>query len=344
MGEFDYSIDKHFWEFYLDSTEDDVVIREDTDGDGTAENTDTISIGAGWYYNHNTSTSAAATTNQGLLRQFIAALNNSSTLTGNYAVNAQTPPTHSYTGTNSLTDAGIQIVESSGNINGWFELDIADSSWTLDPRYLGFPNPSNSYTAQSSAAGDSKNTLNSPYSLWAQWQVHNLVRDAASDKRKRTITDTRTSSGDSEQARGQKLNQYDVRRFEYEILPGAMVRKDRGHDEGSAKLAKVGWDSSLQYANRVWGEVHNAWADLFEMMVTPRQDNGELRSVIVLHDTTGHELRTGSELMDRVRLRKEGSNSDMMDPNDFWETQEPMGELHSVEYETQIIESWNYRQ
>lgn len=346
MGEFDYDIDKHFWQFYLGSGERTIVVEEDTDGDGTVENSAQLTLGQGLYLNTITTATAAPFSRKGLLKEVEDQLNNSSTLSGSYSISAQTPPSHDLSHNNALTDAGIRIGENSGNVSGWFRIN-RNSNWTLNPRYLGWPDTSQNYTDQSEKGPEgNSNILNSPFSLLGQWQVHNLVRDAASDKRDRTVSDTRVSSGDAEQSRAQKFNEYPVRKFKYEILPGAMVREGRGHDKGSAKVAKTGWISpdSSTYSNRAWGENQNAWETLFLRMVEPRRSDGELRNVIVLHDDTGHELRTSNETMEHVRIRKEGSNSDLMDPGDFWDTTEPMGELHTVEWEVQRLNAWTYRQ
>lgn len=342
MGEFDYSTDKHFWQFHLSDGERSLAVTEDADGDGSPENAVNFQIASGFYLNHRSTSSAAPLGNTGLLKAIEDQMNNQGGLDGTYEIVEQTPPTHSYSATNELTDAGIRIKETSGNVGGYFRMKFTDANWNLDIRFLGWPSTDSPFFAESTTE-NGKEVLDSPFSLYGQWQVNALVLNAASDKRGRTITDRRTSSGDAEASRAQKFNEYDVRRFMYQVVPGAMVRQGRGHDEGSAKLARVGWDSSNTYSSRNIGEVHNNWATLFNKMVSPKHDDGKPRNIVVLHDETSHKLGTNNQSIEHYRMRNEG-NSELADPSDFWNTQSNMGEFYELEWEGQIIENWRYRQ
>jgi len=297
VGEFDYGIDKHFWEFPVRTDETDLVVREDTTGDGSYDTIDTISVRPRFYFNHLSLQSSFPLSRDGFLRVVEKALNFSSTLTGSYTIDPFTPPVS--TGTNQLPKSGIKIEESNATP---FQLDFADASSTINQRYLGWVFEKAASSTLASGRFSDVERITSPFSL-----------------------------------------------------PGAMVREERAHDEQSAKLARVPWNSpSASPTSRSEGDINNAWETLCYRMLEPKMDTGEPRRVIVKHDATSfpntldHRLDfnnffSESDIFELYQFRPEQRNGSMT-PRDFWDIQSKMGEFYKIEWDAQVVENYFYRQ
>lgn len=345
MGEFDYGADKFFVPLTIDSSNQDIVIHEDPDDDGTYENQSTISISEGDYFNHSTGSGLSPDGNAGLLSAIETAINADGTLDGTYVIEAATPPMGALSPTygNELTNSGIVIKETSPI--PW-KLVLSDANWTLPNKWLGFE-VCTAVSDRTSTLDSGAHEIPSPFSLWGQWQVHTLVGDKASDKTSRDVQSMRASSDDMEQARVQKYNTITVRNFEYEVVPGAMARQNRGHDQGSAIMARIPWDDTL--CVDPYGDVHNAWEDLFYLMTEPNTSTGNLVDVMAVYDTgddsNAHSVDTGADdkSVEVLRFRAEGGSDNFSDPSEYW-SKKRHGELYKIQWQMQVIDSYSYRQ
>jgi len=338
MGEFRYDIDKHFWEVYLPTSANDLVVEEDTTGDGNFDTSVILTIPSGHYFNHLSGSPVSADGRDGLLLELEQQLNNSGTLTGTYNVVAQTPTLPYKSANNQLPKSGITIKETSDSPNK-FALDFLNNNTTINQRYFGFVSNLQQVEAQTVTGGSE---IVSPFSVWGQWQVSNVVRNAASDKTEAEVNEHHSSTGDAPNARVQNLREFEIRKFAYPAVFGALVRRNRGHDQGSAKTAHIPWYSP---GGVPLGDINNAWADFFRFMATPHRTTGRPRDAMVVHDTgdTGHTLNKSDDQIERYRLRVDGNRSNQ-DPSDYWDTRSATGEMYDLEWEAQILENFGYRQ
>ena len=157
--------------------------------------------------------------------------------------------------------AGITITsDGAGSTTAW-ELDFSHGSFTLDPRWLGFP------AAQSSDVVSTANVVTSTMTVMGVW----IPPERASDKGpKRTIYRQGRSGGRIATRRTNRLSKRDVREFVYRYLPAGHLFTRRNQIAGSADAAGLAQNDDGNY-----------FADLHELGFAADKD------VFVIHDLGG---------------------------------------------------------
>jgi len=334
MSEFDYGPDFFFTPIVVTSANNTIVIEE-LDSGGATLQSDDISISEGRYWNHLTPSSTSPDNQDGLLRAIQEALNSgTNALSGFYSISENTPAS------SDLPYSGISI-----DVDGVADVNIRDdsSSSTMDVRWLGF--------APDTVPSSTDGILDSPYSLQGQFQSSNIIGGIASKKWREPMKAVAASSDDASHARGQVLAQFDVRTFVYEGIQGAVVRKGRAHDQGSAQNIALPWygagnvpfDSFSEYNTEPYGDIHNHFEHLFDVMTSPGEGN-MFAQVVVLYDGADQSdsMQWDEHEVERCRLRITGDQGGEL--SQYVSPQRMKGEYYKLEFTLQVIDDWGYRQ
>jgi len=339
MGEFDYGPDCLYFPLVIDSTNKKLTIKE-FDSDNNVLQQDTISLDENRYWNHNTDATNSPDLQDGLLHHIKEKMNGSPSLNGSYAITPVTP-----TGS-EITNSGIIIFNGVTTFDH-FGLDFTpggSAATTFPPEYLGFSTETDLATS-----GTGGQTLYSPFSVYGQYRPWNVIDGIATKKKRDPMRLVASSSDDASHARGQVLGEFDVRPFEFQSVYGGVVYKNRAHDQGSAKVARLPWydSNSIPFddtgSSTPYGDVHNAFEDLYVAMTTPGEGN-LFSKIVVLYDEadTSDGMDWGSHEVERCRIRMNGEQDGNW--NSYITQQRMQGDYYQVKFELQIIDDWGYRQ
>lgn len=199
----------------IDSTNKAIVIS-DTDG------ADVINLDEGDYYNHLDDSLAT----DGLLKAIVDKINATKT-TLTYTLAAATPSG------SSLANSGITL-----SADGVFNILMADASWTLDRRLIG-------YAIDAGGVG-SQTSYTSPYSIYAKWQTPH----APDDLRRFQFREVYESAPMNAGARANAFAGPWVRRCDMYSVPGGHVRED------GADTSEVATQAGLPQ-----GDTHNSLSE-----------------------------------------------------------------------------------
>lgn len=329
MGAFTFGIDAIYAPFeIIQGVNDQIVVSED----GGSKQTVTLNPGRYWNYLGSSAGNPddASDDNHEGFQDYLAS-QISTDLSNSYLV------THTTPANSALTNTGVQYATSGTS----FTFHCTDSNFTLDPRLLGLSGRRDVST--NDQPYNPSTDLASHFSLFPNWQPHNLLDGKASTKDRRKKARMETSGDNMDRAAVQRLNQTIHRKFTYEYVPAAHVKENRADDEGSAQTGSVSWYPAGDFStgSGPYGDTHNAFEGVWDYWTRPGKD-GKAARLIVVHDEA--DTTTSMENQPREYARLQGPDGGLSNPKDLYKMQRTKGEFYKVEFNLQVFGYEGYEQ
>lgn len=223
-----YQRDRIMWPIQITTTNNQFSFNENT-----SELTFTIPVGT-YYLHDDTSLDSSY---KGLYTTIESAMNDAGANT--YVLTSSIPLSSSL-----QTGCGLLFVRDGGSLN-WGINWQNTSNFTMNPRWFGFDRLSNDNEISS-------DEINSPYTRYGDWCSANIIDNAATDKRSRTVKEIRKSHNRPSDLYQITWNVDKIRTMSYQWVPAAHVFPDRANDAGYAETAKLATNDTNNQFYDVW--------------------------------------------------------------------------------------------
>lgn len=305
-NEFQYEPDRYWFPFALTSSDNQLVLEEQTEGTVT-----TVTLTARQRYYHHRDTSEDGQIGYAWQQELEDALN--AQLTGTYAVSEGTPQG------SSLVNSGLVVTRTDGDFDWRFD----HGDWTLDRRLLG-------YDVDRTAPLQLASGAVSPYSILTTWDSFNLIDGKATHKLPERDKHTGLSTDRVTSAAARRFYDDKYRPIEYPYVPGAHVRENRALDQRSAQTAEL-----------PEGDRHNTIEGQFDLF-TARTDDYQIVQCILGHGQRGNTYDdVYGQPYEVARLAN--NDEQLSKPNALYTQQRMAGEYYRVRWRW-MIEMGTYTQ